>query len=240
MGLSATFVLYLMCGTGVSVAVAVRDEGRRRERLLKVVGACLFWPLFVPSLLSAPATPRRSKPGGGTADREDDVPDLGDDLARTLMRVERELERALASLDGWAEQSLADERGRLDELKRAWRAQASRIRELSELLADLQTQGPSANSADPVANERVAHSEQSRRENIERLSDLRRRMESDFYGTLAWVRELTTMIHLARYSGAPASRAEELVSQIAAAVEGLSTVASWEQADEAKRAHVAS
>jgi hypothetical protein len=37
------------------------------------------------------------------------------------------------------------------------------------------------------------------------------------------------MIHLAKYSGAPASRADELVSQIAAAVEGLSAVASWEE-----------
>jgi hypothetical protein len=35
------------------------------------------------------------------------------------------------------------------------------------------------------------------------------------------------MIHLAKFSGAPASRAEELVSQIAAAVEGLSEASSW-------------
>jgi hypothetical protein len=35
------------------------------------------------------------------------------------------------------------------------------------------------------------------------------------------------MIHLARFTGAPASRASELVAQIAAAVEGLSAV-TWQ------------
>jgi hypothetical protein len=35
------------------------------------------------------------------------------------------------------------------------------------------------------------------------------------------------MIHLAKFTGAPASRAEELVAQIAAAVEGLSQL-TWQ------------
>ena len=48
-------------------------------------------------------------------------------------------------------------------------------------------------------------------------------------GTLAWVRELVSMIHLAKYTGAPASRAEELVAQIAAAIEGISAV-TWQEA----------
>jgi hypothetical protein len=41
------------------------------------------------------------------------------------------------------------------------------------------------------------------------------------------VRELVTMIHLAKFTGAPASRTEDLISQIAAAVEGLSEVSHW-------------
>ncbi len=48
-------------------------------------------------------------------------------------------------------------------------------------------------------------------------------------GTLAWVRELVSMIHLAKFTGAPASRAEELVAQIAAAIEGISAV-TWQDA----------
>jgi hypothetical protein len=52
-------------------------------------------------------------------------------------------------------------------------------------------------------------------------------MREELMGTLAWVRELVTMIHLAKFTGAPASRAEELVAQIAATVEGLSEVTQW-------------
>jgi len=36
------------------------------------------------------------------------------------------------------------------------------------------------------------------------------------------------MIHLAKFCGAPAARAEELVAQIAAAVEGLSAM-TWQE-----------
>jgi hypothetical protein len=61
-------------------------------------------------------------------------------------------------------------------------------------------------------------------------------MHADLVGTLAWVRELVTMIHLAKFSGAPAARAEELVAQIAAAVQGLSEVSAWrDQEHEAAR-----
>jgi hypothetical protein len=54
-------------------------------------------------------------------------------------------------------------------------------------------------------------------------------LHDDLLGTLAKVRELATMIHLARYTGAPAARAEELVEEIAAAVAGLSEVAEWRE-----------
>ncbi len=48
--------------------------------------------------------------------------------------------------------------------------------------------------------------------------------------TSAWIRELVSMIHLAKFTGAPASRAEELVAQIAAAVEGVSAIA-WQETE---------
>ena len=59
---------------------------------------------------------------------------------------------------------------------------------------------------------------------MERLHRVRNRAYQNLTGTLAWVRELVSMIHLAKFTGAPASRAEELVAQIAAAVEGVSAV----------------
>jgi hypothetical protein len=60
---------------------------------------------------------------------------------------------------------------------------------------------------------------------LQRLRQLRDRAYEDLMATLAWVRELVSMIHLAKFTGAPAARAEELVAQIAAAVEGLSETA---------------
>jgi hypothetical protein len=47
--------------------------------------------------------------------------------------------------------------------------------------------------------------------------------------TLAPVGELVSMIHLAKFTGTPAAHAEELVGQIAAAVEGLSETAGIEE-----------
>jgi hypothetical protein len=54
-------------------------------------------------------------------------------------------------------------------------------------------------------------------------------MHADLVGTPAWVRELVTVIHLAKFSGPPAARAEELVAQIAASVQGLSEVSWWRE-----------
>jgi hypothetical protein len=71
-------------------------------------------------------------------------------------------------------------------------------------------------------------SQQVIRQNRERLRQVRARALQDLLETLAWVRELVSMIHLAKFTGAPAARAEELVAQIAAAVEGLSDL-TWQQ-----------
>jgi hypothetical protein len=140
--------------------------------------------------------------------------------------VEIELDAALDGLDGWAEDVLNSEQHRLEELRLAWKTQADRIRQIDRLLAD-----PSAHSdslADVAADVATARqSEKTRQGNIRQLSALRNRMQADLVGTLAWVRELVTMIHLAKFSGAPAARAEELVAQIAAAVQGLSEVSAW-------------
>ncbi len=76
--------------------------------------------------------------------------------------------------------------------------------------------------------ERLRGSQQVIRQNLDRLRQVRQRTLDDLLGTLAWVRELVWMIHLAKFTGAPASRAEELVAQIAAAVAGLSDL-TWQE-----------
>jgi hypothetical protein len=227
MTFATTIVFYLTCGVGVAAALLLRRPDRRAGRqLYRSVAALFFWPLFIPLLLDQTTE--------GSAGREFVRTDASDSLARAIAQVESELDGALGSLDGWAEGVLVDERQRLEELRAAWRSQAGRVRELDRFLAqpDAMT---AANEQIPLeglgasSNERRQKSEQGRLENMRRLRVLRQRMLEDLLATLAWVRELATMIHLAKFSGAPASRAEELVSQIAAAVEGLKEESSWNE-----------
>lgn len=222
--LAETVIFYLLLGGAVAVAVFVRGrEGPPVTIGLEVTAACLFWPLFVPMLLAPVA-----EADAANATRVEPSTEKEDSLAAAISQVERELDAALDGLDGWAENVLNSEQHRLEELRLAWKAQADRIRQIDQLLAE-----PSAR-ADSLADVASARrSEKTRQENIRQLSALRNRMHADLVGTLAWVRELVTMIHLAKFSGAPAARAEELVAQIAAAVQGLSEVSSWREQEQA-------
>ena len=190
--------------------------------------AVFFWPLYLPILLDPPARNEASR----TAPNASNAVQL-DLYATTIARVDAELEAALDSLDGWAENVLAREQDRFSELRAAWRTQADRIRQLDRLLASTHDQGAGSESDSPpiggsIGTNRYRQSDQARRENLERLRGVRERLHDDLMGTLAWVRELVSMIHLAKFTGAPASRAADLVAQIATAVEGLSEVTQWE------------
>ena len=225
-----TAIFYLVLGVAVAVAAYLRDERKTPTAAVLQLGlVCLFWPLYVPMLLA-----REEESAKPPAERRVNEHRYEDALAAAIGQVETELDEALEGLDGWAEDVLNSEQHRLEELRTAWKVQADRIRELDRLLAE-----PAAR-ADSLAAvggdvERARHSEQVRRENIRQLAALRNQMHNDLIGTLAWVRELVTMIHLAKYSGAPAARAEELVVQIAAAVQGLSEVSTWREHEVAAR-----
>lgn len=221
MGFVQTLIFYQLIGAGVAVAVFLTDDqgGGLPARTFRVATAAVFWPLYLPILLARPAR----EPAAEAAAREG----RRDEMAEAIARVESELESALSSLDGWAEDVLARETARLRELRTAWTAQAGRIREMDRLLARAAPEavGPEA----VAANGRCLRSEQARRSNVDRLRRVRQQAHDDLMGTLAWVRELVSMIHLAKFTGAPASRAEELVAQVAAAVEGISAV-TWRDA----------
>ena len=224
MGFSETMIFYLLIGLGVATAVYLSDSRpNRHSRGFQVATAVVFWPLYLPILLSGPRTAPmpESRPDPGA----------GDALSQTIAQVEAELGMALASLDGWVEDVLAHETDRFHELGIAWRAQAARIREMDRLLARVEpvTHAPMSGLPDPEVNDRNRQSEQARRANLVRLHEVRNRAYEDLTGTLTRVRELVSMIHLAKFTGAPASRAEELVGQIAAAIEGISAV-TWQDA----------
>ncbi len=215
-----TAIFYVLFGLVVAVASYLRCGAT-----FELVAATFFWPFYLPMLLAAgedAGEMQCGKPLGGSEEVEE-----RDALAMAIGQVEGELDAALEGLDGWAGDVLNCEARRLVELRSAWRMQAERIRQLDRLLAEPATHDDPLAAAADVAKAR--HSEEVRRENIRQLAALRKQLHGDLIGTLAWVRELVTMIHLAKFSGAPAARAEELVAQIAAAVQGLSEVSAWRE-----------
>jgi hypothetical protein len=224
MNFTVSCVFYLLIGAGVAAALFLDD--RRLgvgERLFRSLTGLLFWPMYLPLLLQSKGTDR-------TLDLEA-VLSPKDDLEQAISQVENELEAALESLDGWAEIALSHAGERFEELRAAWRTQADRIRELDHLLSQPEFQTVSLRADEKVSG-RSQTSDAARRENIHRLKQIRGKMHEDLRGTLAWVRELVTMIHLAKFTGAPASRAEELIAQIAATVEGLSQATHWTHHEE--------
>jgi hypothetical protein len=250
--LGSTVVLYLVVGVGVAVAVYLSAARPSITQLwFRMATAVPFWPMYLPILLAAPRQPSESSRAQLLSAPEDD-------MSAAISQVDAELESALSSLDGWAEDVLARERDRIRELRDAWIAQAERVREMDRLLALPQYSSSNITAEDaeerreintassllcdsprplrflsydnnhPPAQNRLMQSQEACRQNIERLRLVRRRAYEDLLGNLAWVRELVSMIHLAKFTGAPASRAEELVAQIAAAVEGLSEL-TWKE-----------
>jgi hypothetical protein len=206
-----TLVLYLVIGVGVAIAVCASDRGGRTRNGFLITSAVPFWPLYLPLLLTPIGRDAQLTP--------DSTSEPADEFATAIAQVDAELDAALGSLDGWAEDVLAREKLRIGDLRTAWSTQAQRIREMDEVLA---LHFGDESVPDAGADERVRSSWQARRQNVARLRRLRRRAADDLAGSLASVRELVSMIHLAKFSGAPAARAEELVALIAAAVEGLS------------------
>lgn len=221
-------IFYVLIGASVAVAVLLSDRNASiAANVMQSIFAVLFWPLYLPGLLHQ----SRAFESGRKSNTTNEP--LIDNMAVAICQVESELQAALTSLNGWAGDVLAGQFDRFDELKTAWRTQADRIREIDALLAQpgfAQESDAGANSkphVDAAEGNRINHCETARSENLQRLRAIRRKLHDDLFATLAWVRELVTMIHLAKFTGAPASRAEELASQIAAAIEGLTEASQW-------------
>lgn len=218
MTLGQLLLLYVLAGCGVAVAAYLAaDSSAGLERWFRIATSIVFWPMYLPALLVRDVRPDSQPPTKIEA---------CDDLARAIARVDAELDDALRSLDGWAENVLAREQTRLDELRSAWVLQAQRIRDMDRLLGQPEST-PTPLGSGAIASERLRMSQDIARQNRLRLREVRDRTLQNLLETLAWVHELVSMIHLAKFTGAPASRAEELVSQIAAAVEGLSAL-TWQ------------
>src|SRR5438105_14375028 len=161
MTLAQVLLLYLMAGVGVAVAVYLSvATASFLQRWFQIVTATLFWPLYLPLLLSSgPESQAMEKAEGPTVALAP-----ADELAQAIAQVDAELEGALRSLDGWAEDVLAREKDRLHELRSAWTAQARRIREMDRLLSRPENP-PLAGSGPGAFAERLRTSQQVIRQN---------------------------------------------------------------------------
>src|SRR5437588_375538 len=112
MTFAATMIFYHLIGLGVATAVFLSDP--QQGRLLPVfrlATAVVFWPLYVPIVLSSTRPGADTEATASQADR--------DTMFQAISQVEAELEAALASLDGWVEDVLTHEAGRFHELSTA-------------------------------------------------------------------------------------------------------------------------
>jgi len=232
MNLSTTLFFYLVFGSTIAVAVHLTPAATSSgQRWFQTLTAVVFWPLYLPALLQRPANQVAHPENSGAIRSSGGDVGAADEMAAAIHQVETELDLALTSLGGWSDAVLTREQHRFEELRVAWHAQAAKIRELDRIFGHLVLTETEVSASVARLGERVATSHRARQTNIARLRALRDRLHTDLMNTLAWVRELVTMIHLAKYTGAPASRAEELVMQIATSIEGLSEVAGWREAD---------
>ena len=99
MSFSTSLTFYLVFGACVAAAIYLRaGERADRERGFRNASAFCFWPLYMPLLLERPSRPKTNRPLTSSAP----VPDS---LAQAIQQVESELDAALGSLDGWAEEA---------------------------------------------------------------------------------------------------------------------------------------
>src|SRR5260370_42053975 len=105
-----TLVLYAVVGIGVAIAVYLSERrGASAEILFRVAMALPFWPLYIPVLLAHAPASARAHFGH---EQEHGLGQGMDDMSSAISQVDAELEAALNSLDGWAEDVLARERDR--------------------------------------------------------------------------------------------------------------------------------
>lgn len=213
MDFGVSLLFYLVMGGAMAVAALMRRPRLSLgNKLIVALTTLLFWPLSIPLLLSPVAE-----------DEENSCPQASAQ-SDPVSAVERELRIAVAGLGRWAGPALNLDPDRISELARIWREQAARIAEMDAILQA--SAGDLFPGPQPASSE-VAGPEQARRTHLSRLRQVRQRTQADLDQSLARVRELVSLIHLSRFTGEPAERADELLREIAASVESLTEVVEW-------------
>ncbi len=209
MGFAETGLVYALIGVAVGIALALREK---RRRVLLFLAGLFFWPVFAPFLLSPGKPPEQQRP----------VQD-----ARVQAAQDRVL-RALARLDGLAEEVVAPEMARVRGLAGAMGAMSRRIAEMDELLSGPELNEPAARAllqdlAARGVSEKDPRQEsvKARLRNIERLRAMRDRTREDLERILYKLEEMSTQLHLLKFAGRPEAEVVRAIKEVAESVEGI-------------------
>jgi hypothetical protein len=206
--LNSSFLIYGLIGLGVAVAVYLSDMARTPvQRCFQTAASVIFWPLFLPFIL-------RRNPARPAVLEEAAHP--SDEMAKAIRQVETELATALQAIDGFDANHAC-----LDRLHACWIAQADRIREMDRLLASPQYTVPNdaIQAEKPILRDGVSATNRLGAINalsavVERLREVRERTHAEFLQSLAAVRELTALLHLARFSREDSPSVTEIVAKL--------------------------
>jgi hypothetical protein len=222
--LGSTLVIYVLIGAGVAVAVYLSDMARSPvQRGFQTAAGLVFWPLFLPLLLQRVQ---------GQSAAPVVVPPA-DELAKAIAQVETELNAALRSLGDWADWAWHGRANRTRELCQQWRTRAARIREMDRLLAlpEYTVPNDAIQAERPTVRDGISKPDGLDRgadalcQVVERLRQVRDHAYEELIVSLARVRQVAAMLHLARFTGGPPARVAELLAEIEAAAEQMQSVA---------------
>ncbi len=216
MGFTETAVIYVLLGLVVAVAMWLSGAHSIGQGIVHL----LAWPFFAPLLF------------GGAIDDACDAPPPTPTPTVSDPRVkaaEDQLLRAIASLDGIAEEVLAPEIARVRGLTESLLGVETRLSEMDLLLAGDEFDADRALAALRALEERGLTDDDprvlsihSRLRNIERLRKMRDQSREDLERAAMKMEEMSAQVLVLRFADRPEAAMVDLIREVAATIEGVS------------------
>ena len=187
-----TLLLYLLLGAGVAIGFAARTPGKGRA-WATILAAWVFWPLFVPLLLSAdeePATP---------------VPPASEPLEARLTRGGELLDRLVATSSALGIPDLPEQVSRILAL---WSERAAWLTETALLIQSLKSTHSPTTSGTMSPNS----------PQIEELQRLQQTTEKSLDHTLNGIDELAVHVQLLKAPGVDRTAELERIERVLQAI----------------------
>src|SRR5262245_16648015 len=223
MGIIETFMIYLVIGTVVAVAMWITSSRTLSvPAVFDLITRAILWPFFAPllfgkaaSVASLPTSTERRHEGKESC----------------LHETQQRLLQAIGRLDGLGEGVIKPQLTQIDAMARSLDAAERRLQEMEELLhsrefdmarvdaALHELRGKGYDEEEPRV--RSLH---ARRRNIERLQTMRDRTRDELERALVKLEEISAQVLLLRFADQPETKLAVLLKEVAGNVEGLATV----------------